>query len=151
MGYENDEKYRAYEDLHVRALTASLEGDYSTALGLINELSNKYPDEGAPLIRKADLIYKGAEKLSSAQKIFDCIDMLDKAESLIRTKKSKYPMDKYNGLRDLYFLRGYFYSVLGGAMPEYLDKAIDDFNRCLELDPNYEKAINLKERSEQEK
>ena len=150
MGYENDEEYKVYDELHVRALEASLDGDYSTAIGLINELSNKYPDEGAPLVRKADLIYKGAEKLSSADKIFDCISMLEKAESLIKTQKSKYPMDKYSGLRDLYFLRGYFYSVLAGAMPEYLNKAIADFDRCLELDPSYEKAINLKERSEQE-
>jgi len=150
MGYENDEQYKAYSELQVRAISASLVGDYSTALDLINELSNKFPYEGAPLIRKADFIYKGAENLSSEDKISDCISMLDKAESLIQTKKSKYPMDKYSGLRDLYFLRGFFYSVLAGAMPEYFNEAIADFDRCLELDPNYEKAINLKERSEQE-
>ncbi len=76
--------------------------------------------------------------------------MLDEAESLIKTQKSKYPMDKYSGLRDLYFLRGFFYSVLAGGAPEYLNEAIADFDRCLELDPNYKKAINLKEKSQQE-
>jgi tetratricopeptide (TPR) repeat protein len=150
MGRANDEKYKTYDDMHVRALEASLDGDYSTSLDLFKQLIEQFPTEGAPYIRTADLIYKGAEKLSSAEKIFNVISMLDKAENLIKGGSSKYPMDKYDGLRDLYFLRGYFYHILAGAMPEYANKAQADFDRCLELDPDYEKAINYKESSRQE-
>lgn len=138
---------KEFEQLVVTGLSAQLDGNYSQAVRIFNTIINKYPKEGSPIIRKMYAVYLGGERIQTAEQLHNYISALDSAEELIKTGVSKYAMDKFQGLRDLYFLRGFFKSVLGGAVKSYLREAISDFDKCLVLDPNYQPALKLKTKS----
>jgi tetratricopeptide (TPR) repeat protein len=141
---------KEFDKIQSDGLSFQLDGNYTEAVRIFNNLVLKYPKEGSAIIRKMHAVYLGGERIRTAPQIQDYISSLDKAEQLIKYGESTIKMDKYNGMRDLFFLRGYFKSILGGAMKEYLSDAIKDFDKCLELDPNYQAAINLKNKSKQE-
>jgi tetratricopeptide (TPR) repeat protein len=136
-----------FDDLTVDAYTAQLDKNYPEAIRKFNQIISKYPNEGATIIRKLNVVYLGGERIRTQEQVNHWISDLDSAEHLIKSGISKYKLDKYQGLRDLYFLRGFFKSIVDPhhitSRPS-LQSAIDDFNKSLEFDSNYQLAINLK-------
>ena len=138
MEYDESQE-REFDNLSVDALMAEIDMDYDLALQLFDKAINKFPDEGSLYIRRANVINLDTNnKNIKADDYLFTIELLDKAERLIKAGISKHSMDKWDGLRDLYFLRGTFKYLLG------IENAIQDIEQSLNIDPNYQKAMITK-------
>ena len=134
---------RGKEDFSNRSVAgcmAMLDKEYRKAAGIFQELIADYPYEAASYIRYCEMLFNN-NSLTDEQ-----IPLLNRAEGLINSRKSEYPMDKWNGLRDLYCWRGFafYYANKAGGTKDFYIKAKDEMEKSLGLDPSYGSALKLK-------
>lgn len=142
-----DKREREFHGLLAKGLTAQLLKDYTTAYEIFKELIAKYPNEASPYIYLARVMTDGG--LWEVDD--DILSLLNKAEDLVESGYSKYPKDKYNGMAELYFLRGVKYYVQREENWDFYDKANEEINKALKLDPSFEQAKKVKEKIRDEK
>jgi tetratricopeptide (TPR) repeat protein len=119
---------------------AMLAKDYRGARDIFQRLMDDYPDEGASYIRYCGIL------LDERQLGEEHLPLLKKAETLVAGRRSQYPMDKFEGLRDLHFLRAFIYNCMPllGADRSYYAKAREEVQECLRLDPEWGRGKKLK-------
>ena len=79
-----------------------------------------------------------AEDRKDTSLIQEILKLLNKAEQLISSRKSKHPMDKYNGLSELHDLKGRCYTLL-----ENYQLAAEELEKALEIEPDREESQRM--------
>lgn len=144
---EWDEHEKEFHGLTIEGEKARMLKDYDTAYRIFKQLIAKFPNEAASYIRLVRVISEGAMFRVDD----DFLNILNKAQQLVESGASKYPMDKYNGMAELYFLRGVQYYGLSEKDKSFYDKADEQFNKALELDPSFEQARKAKTKNLEKK
>lgn len=144
----------------LEALEALYARNFAKSFALIDNLCTEYPEEGALLIRRARILHECPAPVRSlilpGHETIQCqykeIQRLDNALALIESGKSRYSMNNFKGLDELYLLRGHIKGRLmilaerdDVLMREYRDKALEDYARCLSVDPEDKEAIQYRD------
>lgn len=119
---------RDYNKLISKGIDARLDNKLEIAADYFKQAIDLYPDEAAPYIQLADAYWR----LDHDE---EALKLLDKAESLILSKKSKFPLNKYNGLDELHRIRGGFYVLKNPS------KFIIESKTALKINPDNYDAI----------
>ena len=129
-----------YEKMSVQGEKYRLQGKLNSAINEFEKALDTYPEEGALYIRLAgaqfDLMHEEDRKDPSV--IQEILKLLNKAEQLIPSGKSKHPMDKYNGLSELHDLKGRCYALL-----ENYQLATEELEKALQIDPDREDSLRM--------
>jgi len=140
----------------LEALEALYARNFAKSFALIDDLCTEYPEEGSLLIRRARILHECPASVRTrvlpGYETLECqykeIHRLDNALNLIESGKSRYSMNKFKGLDELYLLRGHIKGKVmilaekdDALMREYRDKALADYARCLAVDPEDKDAI----------
>lgn len=129
-----------FEKMSILGVEYSLQGKFDIAISEFKKALNLYPDEGALYIRlaEAQFDFMHSKELKDLSLVEENIKLLDRAEQLIISGKSKYPRDKYNGLSELHDLKGRCFIVL-----KNYQLATEELEKALEIEPNREESIKM--------
>lgn len=114
---------RDYNKLNVKGIVAMVDEKLQIAADYFKQAIDLYPDEAAPYIRLADAYLR----LDHDEEV---LKLLDKAEALILSKKSKFPLNKYNGFDEIHRIRGGRYLFMNPG------KFIIEYKTALKINPN---------------
>lgn len=126
-----------YEHLLIEGEKYFLTDKFSSAVEQFKEALRLYPEEGEGYIRLAEAYFElmSTEGQFDPQALQNNLELLEKAENLIISGKSKHPMDKYNGLSELHHLRARCYVMLNK-----FEQAVEEFKKALEIQPDKEES-----------
>lgn len=126
-----------YDKLLIEGERYRLEGKLNSAVEQFKEAMRRFPDEGEIYIRlaKANLELMKSKDSGDSEAFQENLRLLEKAEDLINSGKSKKPMDMYNGLTELYDAKARCFSGLG----QY-EQAVKELEKALEIDPDKEES-----------
>lgn len=119
---------RDYDKLIGKGIDAKLDNKLQIAADYFKQAIDLYPDEADPYIRLADAYWR-------LDRDEEALKLLDKAEALILSKKSKIPLNKYNGLDEIHRIRGGCYLLTNTS------KSIIESKTAIKINPNNEDAI----------
>lgn len=133
-----------YEHLLIEGEKYSLTEKFSSAIEQFKEALRLYPEEGEIYIRLArtnlELMY--SRDITDSEELQENLRLLEKAEHLIASGKSKRSMDMFNGLSELHDTKARCFISL-----EQYEQAVEELEKALKIDPSKKDSISLLEKT----